>query len=163
MAFSSRDVGTVEDQESSSTVLSCDYRDYESVCSGCYDARCVLEMTVDGGSLSICERQGRSRDTYVVAYSRRWRALSRSCMGVFLNMQNLDMPFVRYATEVKYVRRIHEMLRTMISSESSVVNLFRCCLSRPISSFYLIRKVDTWSRLELGSAKEIEKFSRRLS
>lgn len=48
------------------------------------------------------------------------------CPGVFLNTPNIDMRFVRYATEVEYARRMSEMLCTDISYESNVVAL---CLS----------------------------------
>lgn len=35
------------------------------------------------------------------------------------------------------------MLRIYVSFKSGVVNLSRCCLSRPLRSFYLIKEVDT--------------------
>lgn len=59
-------------------------------------------------------------------------------------MPNLNMPFVRLATEVEYVRRMREMLRTNISSLNNVVDLSRCCLLRTFSPFYVIWEVDTW-------------------
>lgn len=70
------------------------------------------------------------------------------------------MPFVCDATEVEYVRRMCEMLRTGISfsSKRDVVNLSRFCLPCPFSLFYVIRVVDTWSRslgLEVGQSSKV--------
>lgn len=65
---------------------------------------------------------------------------------MFLNMHNLDMPFVRCATEVGYVRCMREMLRTDILFESDVVDLSHGCLPRSFSSVYLIREVSTGVR-----------------
>lgn len=69
--------------------------------------------------------------------------MSRSCPGVSMKMPDLNMPFVLHATEVDYERRMHEMLRTDISSESDGIHLYRCCLPLSFSSFYPIREVDT--------------------
>lgn len=77
---------------------------------------------------------------------RRWRVLSRLCPGVFLNMPDLKMTFVRHETEIVYVRRMHGILRMELSSESDVVNLSCRCMPRPFSSLYLKREVDTWGQ-----------------
>lgn len=92
---------------------------------------------------SIYDCQVRSRDTCVGAYARRWCAMSSSCMGVSLKTPNLDKPYTRHSTEAKNVRRIREVLRTDISSDTDLADLSRCCLPLPFSSIYLIRKVDT--------------------
>lgn len=68
------------------------------------------------------------------------------CSGLFQNMRDLDMSFVRHATGVKYVRDMSEMLHTDISSHSDIVNMSRCCLPHPICSFYLIQEADPWGR-----------------
>lgn len=39
------------------------------------------------------------------------------------------MPFVHLATEVGYLRRMREVLRTIMSSESNVVNFFLLLLT----------------------------------
>lgn len=81
---------------------------------------------------------------------RRVERIVQVLSGVFLNMADLDMAFVRHATEVEYVRRMREILRPDILSESDVVNLSRCCLPCPFSLFYPIREVDTCNQdLEL--------------
>lgn len=66
--------------------------------------------------------------------------------GVFLNIPSLNMPYVRYATEVEYLRRVRETLRTDISSENELADLSRCCLTHPFSSFHLIQEVETLGR-----------------
>lgn len=50
---------------------------------------------------------------------------------------------------VQYVRRIREVLHTDISSESSMLDLSRCCLQRLFNFVYLIGRVDTQGR-DLG-------------
>lgn len=77
MEASLKDAGTVEDQELLSAMPSKDFCEYARRCSGCYDVRQVLDMTVDGGSLSIYEHQGRSSDTCVGADARLVRASNR--------------------------------------------------------------------------------------
>lgn len=55
---------------------------------------------------------------------------------------------MRHATEAEYVSCMREILSPDISSESDVVDMCRCCSSRPSSSLYLlylIRKVETGS------------------
>lgn len=69
---------------------------------------------MDGGSLPTYDDEGRSRDSCIGAYAIRWRALNRSSPVIFMNMADFDLPFVRQATEVKYIRRMGEMLRTDI-------------------------------------------------
>lgn len=101
---------------------------------------------MDGNSFSIFDLQRRSKDTCVDVYASRWRALSRSCSGVLLNVSDLAIPFVSCATEFKYVLRTREMFLTNVSSEGYMVSLSQCCLSCPFSSFHLIRKVSALGR-----------------
>lgn len=69
---------TIENQELLSTMSSRDYLEYALRYSCCYDARRFMEMNVDGDILSIYDCQGRLSNSYVGAYGRRWRAMSRS-------------------------------------------------------------------------------------
>lgn len=92
--------------------------------SGCYDTRLFLEMAVDGNSSSISDIQGRSRDTCIGAHARQWRLLNWSFSGVFLKMLGFDMPFVRHATGREYVRRMRELLRADIFSDSDMDHLY---------------------------------------
>lgn len=105
MASSSRDFEAVADQELLSAMTLQDYRKYALRCSDCCDDHLLIEMAMDRGSLSIYHRQGCSRDTCVGSYACRWRAVSRPCPGVLLNMPDLDMSFVLHSAEVEYVRR----------------------------------------------------------
>lgn len=114
--------------------------------SACYKARRVFEISVDGKSLCIYSRQDRSKHTFFGAYALRWRSLSRSCPGVLLSVPNLDMSFVRHATEVQYVRRMREMLRIDILFERVVGELSRCCLRCLFSLYYPIWEVDIWGQ-----------------
>lgn len=79
-------------------------------------------MVVDDRSAYIYDWQGRPRDTCVGAYVCLWRLLSRSCPSVFLNMPDLNMQFVRHASEVVFVGCTREMLRTNMRSDSDMVN-----------------------------------------
>lgn len=72
--------------------------------------------------------------------------MSKSCLVVFQNMLDLDMPFVRYVTEVEYVRCKREIERTDISSDNDLADLSCCCLPHLFSSFNSIRETDTWGR-----------------
>lgn len=63
------------------------------------------------------------------------RSLSRSCTCIFLNKADLDMPFVRHATESVYEHRMYEVLWTDISPNSNMVDLSRCCLPRRLVCF----------------------------
>lgn len=56
MALLSTEVRTIEDQKLISVMPSWDYRDYARQCSGCYDARQLLEMAMDGGRLFVYDR-----------------------------------------------------------------------------------------------------------
>lgn len=112
----------VEDQKFLSAVPSWDYRNYARLCFGCLDTRQFLEMAVDG-DMSNYDCQRRLRDRCVGAYARRWRALIKSCPGLLLNMLDLDVPFVRHATESKHGCRMRERLHTNISSGSELVDL----------------------------------------
>lgn len=98
---------------------------------------------MNGGCFFIYDRQGRSKNSCVSANARRWSVLSRSSPGFFINMPDLECLFVRHATEIKYLRRKHDVLRSNISSKSDMVHFSFCCLSRLLSFFYLIREVDT--------------------
>lgn len=68
-----------------------------------------------------------------VSTACQWRALSRSYLYDFFNMLDKDMLFVRHSTEILFVRRIREMLRTNISFESDWVYMFCCsCFLRSV-------------------------------
>lgn len=134
LTSSSWDIGTVEDRELLFAMPSWDYCEFTSRCCGFYDARRFLEMAMDGYSLFIYDRQGSLKDTFIGADARRWGAMSRSRPGVLRNLSNLDMPFVCYATEVDFVRRMWKMLGTNISSDSDEVDLSCCCFPRTFRS-----------------------------
>lgn len=101
---------------------------------------------MDGDSLSIYGRQGCFRDTCISAYARQWGAESGSCPALFLNMLDLDMPFVHHTTKFKYIRRMCGVSCTDCLSDSEVVDFYWCCLRRPFRPFVLIRKVDMWGQ-----------------
>lgn len=69
--FLSGHVRTIEDQKSLLAMLSRNYCEYARQYTGCNDGRHVLEMAADGDSLSIYDRQGRSRDTCVNTHACR--------------------------------------------------------------------------------------------
>lgn len=144
MALSPRDVGVVEYQDLLLAMLSWKYREYARRCSSCYYALRFLEMAIDEDSLSINDRQRCSKDT-----CRCVRVLIESheqvLSGCVLEYARFR-PFVRYATEVEYDRRMHKMLGTNFSSDSDVVDFSCCFLPRLFRFFYLIRNVDTWGR-----------------
>lgn len=75
----------------------------------------------------------------VGASARRWKALSGSCPGVFLNMPDLDMMFARKEAEAEYFLRMRETLHTDNSSEIDEVDFYCCCLPRLLISFNLVR------------------------
>lgn len=57
-------------------------------------------MTMDGSSSSIHDLQEGLGKTYAAANVRRWKSSSRSFPGVFLNIPDLNMSFVRQTTDV---------------------------------------------------------------
>lgn len=77
---------------------------------------------MDGNTLSIFGRQGRSRDTCVGTFARQWKWLSRSCPDVFLNMPEVNMPPVCHATEVEYVCRMREVFFADVLFDSDMVD-----------------------------------------
>lgn len=72
--------------------------------------------------------------------------MSKLCPALFWNMPDLDTQLVRHATEVKYVRRMRNMLRTDQSPDRDGVDLSCRCLPSLFSSFYPIREGRKWSR-----------------
>lgn len=143
------DVIKIENQKLLSRMPSCDYCKYARQFSGCYEARQFVYMAVDGDNLSIYDFQGSARELCVWAHGRQWRAMSRSCPNVFLNMLDLCMLLVLHGTEVKYVRSLSEILRTDISLDRDVAACSCCCLPCPFRSFYLyggwVRAVKKWT------------------
>lgn len=79
---------------------------------------------MDGNSSSFYDLQGRSKNTCAGTHALRERLLSMSIPCVFMNKFDLDMLFVRHATDIEYVHRTLEVLRTDILSNSNTVNLF---------------------------------------
>lgn len=61
-------------------------------------------------------------------------------------MQDLYIPVICLAADGKHVRRMCEVFRTYISSNSDTVDLRHCCLPRPFSSLSLVGEVETWGR-----------------
>lgn len=129
-----------------SAMSSWDFCKYARRSSRCYTDRRLLKMAVNGGRLSIYDLQGSLMYTCVGAYRRRWRALSKSCLSVFLNMLDMDMPFVRHVTEVVNLSCMREILRPDISYESDIVVLSRWCFPRRYNLSFSIRKVGSWGR-----------------
>lgn len=106
---------TVKDQEFLFAMPIWDYGDYARQCSDCYIACRLLEMALAGHSPFICDRQRRLRDACVGPNAQRWRSLSTSLTDVLLNIPGLGILFVRHVTDVKYVRRMRDVLRTNIN------------------------------------------------
>lgn len=81
-----------------------------------------------------------------------------------MNLQDLDVLFVRHVAKVEYVRRIRKMLCTDISSESNVVS-FLSLLFALSAQLFLSDTGDGYlgSRLGLGSTTMVEWFPRRLA
>lgn len=76
----------------------------------------------------------------------------------FLQYAGIELPFVHHTTKVEHGRDLQKMLRMYIPSESDAVNFSCSCLARPLSLFYLIRKVVTldWDLdLEEQSSKRL--------
>lgn len=74
-------------------------------------------------------------------------------------MPNLIMPIGHHATKIKYFCRMCEILFEDISSKSDVCDLSSLCMSRPLSSFYLINEVNTSSRkLDLKVQTRLKDF-----
>lgn len=76
--------GTLEDQKLLSAMPPWDYREYAQRCSGCYNGRRVLEMALDGGHLSIYDRRGRAKDTFMGAGARRRKKVEKVVSRCFL-------------------------------------------------------------------------------
>lgn len=101
-------------------------------------------MAADGNRLSIFNLQGSLADICGGVLVCSWKSLSRLCLDVFLNMTNMNVPFLPHATKIHFVSCKHEMLRADISSGYGVAYLLWCCLPRLLfSSLYLIQKVET--------------------
>lgn len=66
--------------------------------------------------------------------------------GIFLDMPDVNMPFIYHATEFKYAFRMWEMFRTDISSESDVVDFSCCLLPFPLSFSYQIPEMAIWGQ-----------------
>lgn len=130
------------------SVSSWDYRDHAWMSSGCFDAcffffgnSCELRKLVNLSSLRTLEGLVRR---FVRA---QMDSFEQVLFGCFLKFSDLLMPFVCLAPDVEYILCMRDMMHIDISSETSesnIVDLSQCCLPRPYSLLYLIRKVATW-------------------
>lgn len=121
-------------------------------------------MAVNIGRLFIYYHQGSSGDRCVGEYACRRRALSWSCSAVFLNMLDLNMPFVPsfdWSRICTLFPRGAAYRYIFWEQHGQFVLLF-------LVSSVQFHLSDTWggylgSRLGIRNATEVEMFTRRLT
>lgn len=68
-------------------------------------------MAFDGSNLVVCDRHHGARDTVVGAWVRRWKAPRRTCTGIFLRFEHVDIPLIRHSSKMEYVRRLSDLFQ----------------------------------------------------
>lgn len=94
--------------------------------------------------LVVYDRNRRAYDTTVGAYVSWWKALGRTCAGIFFRFVHVDMPFVCYSDEVEYLRRLSDWLQKVSNSEK--LDFACCCLRKPFYSYYLVQDAEEYVR-----------------
>lgn len=56
-------------------------------------------MVFDGNNLVVYGQNRRAHETAVGAFVCRWKALGRTCAGIFLEFEHVDMLLVRAPTK----------------------------------------------------------------
>lgn len=62
---------------------------------------------------------------------------------MFLKFSDLSVSLVCHRTEVEYLQRLREVLRTDHLFDRDMVDLYLCCLLRRFNSFYFLPVVRT--------------------
>lgn len=86
------------------TVPHWEYCDYVEWCAGWFDKKGFAEMAYDAQKLVLHDRNHRVYETVVSAYVHRRKAFRKSCAGIFLGLEHVDMPFISHRDEVEYMR-----------------------------------------------------------
>lgn len=68
-------------------------------------------MAFDENSVVVYYSTHRAFDTAVVAYVRWWKVLERTCHGIFLAFENVNMPFVGRIHKMEYIHRLKNWIR----------------------------------------------------
>lgn len=106
------------------------------------------EMALEGDKQVIQDRQGCARDTKIGAFTRCWQLLCRTCAGLMMGCDSVDMSFICHIGEVEYARKLRTWFRDGPDNGKEMSDLMQCCLYPFSSNVFLVRDAESFG-LEL--------------
>lgn len=99
------------------------------------DTRRFLAMFSDGRNATMFDCMGVRRDTDIGVWERRWASFGSWCAGIMDPIGRSDMPFVRHADEVSYVRSLRWVMCSSENDWPAMGMLDLVCLAKRITNF----------------------------